>query len=76
MDEKRLKLKESLWGSVIVLSWDEIASIAYESYRLDFQLCSGKTVGFNYTTNSDTSKEVKNLIREVAERKNIAISGG
>ncbi|MEQ8415112.1 MAG: hypothetical protein RIB71_11620 [Imperialibacter sp.] len=76
LDDRLLKLKGSLWGTLTVLSWDEIASITYKTFEINFQLRQGKEFEFEYRSNSETSIELKNLIREFAERKNIQVLGG
>ncbi|MEQ8811959.1 MAG: hypothetical protein RIE59_23030 [Imperialibacter sp.] len=76
LDDRLIKLKGSLWVTLTVLPWDEIASITYKTFDNNYQLRQGKEFEFEYRSNSETSIELKNLIREFAERKNIQVLGG
>ena len=68
-------LKSSVRKKSLILAWSEVQKIRFHSYQIDFIL-SDKTVEFAYRTNSKISKRVKNAIKEIAQEKNIEITGG
>lgn len=69
----KIKLK-ILSGSIRIL-WTDIQSIEFAQYKIDFQL-RDRVEEVSYSSNSETSIEIKSAIREVADQKNIQVVGG
>lgn len=57
------------------LRWEEIQSITLHSYQIDFKL-ETKPLFFNYHCSAGTSKKIKEAIRDMADMKSIAVTGG
>ncbi len=70
-----LQIRESFWKPAKQLNWNNISSINYLSYQIDFQL-NKESYSFIYNASSDTSIEIKRAIREFAENKGIEVIGG
>lgn len=68
-------IKESFWKARKQIKWDDISSINYKSYEIDFHL-NKEIYTFNYNTTAETSIEIKRAIRSIAEDKSIEVSGG
>ena len=68
-------LKSRAFGSGKDIKWDEIKSITFHSYQIDLKL-ETEPVFFNYKASAKVSKEIKQAIRDMADMKNIPVSGG
>jgi hypothetical protein len=75
VDEGMIELKNSIWKPAKILYWKDVSSINFNSYEVVFQLKNSSNT-FSYNTTSDVSREIKQTIREIAELKNIQITGG
>ncbi len=75
VDENEIELKNSFTKPVKRIKWIEVKKIEFDAYQLIFQLSGGPLV-FSYVSNPDVSIEIKKLIRETAEEKNIEVVGG
>ncbi len=75
VDENVIELKNSFTKRVNRIKWIEVKKIEFDSYQLIFQLGEGELT-FNYVSNPDVSIEIKNLLREVAQERNIEVVGG
>jgi len=75
VDESKTKFKRSLLKKKNTFNWQDIQSIRFKSFRIDFKTV--KTVEIlSYDCTSDISIDVKEAIREMAEKKNIEVIGG
>ena len=72
---KIIEIKNKLFGSAMRLNWSDITSIKFGFYEIIFQI-ENTTEVFEINSNADVSKEVKRIIREQAELKNIEVIGG
>lgn len=52
-----------------------LKKIEFDLYKLSFQLSDNNLV-FSYNSHPDISIDIKNMIREMAEEKNIEVTGG
>jgi hypothetical protein len=57
------------------LDWENIQSITFHSFQLDFKLDT-EPVFFHYNCSAETSKKIKDAIRDMADLKNIEVLGG
>jgi len=75
LDDNGLKLRNKVFGKTTRLSWQDIVSIDFDTYEINFNLKSG-VHSFSYTSNTAISIEIKQSIREMAEPKGIIVSAG
>lgn len=75
LSNESLTIKKSFWKPSFKIKWDEISSINFNHYQIDFQL-NNEVYSFEYETNAHTSLEIKKSIREYAESKEIEVFGG
>ena len=75
IDNNNIELKNNFLKPVTRLNWTDLQSIEFGLYEISFQL-TGTTKVFSYDSNADVSRDIKNTIREFAERKNVKIIGG
>ncbi len=74
VDEKEIRLKRNLFISPVIISWNDIKNIQMGSYDLAISTNRGK-IDFLYRAYPDDSALIKSFIRELAELKQIAITG-
>lgn len=67
-------LKNDLWSRSKKIKWTDIKSIQFNSFRLYFTLREEQFT-FNYSSDADTSIQIKEALREIAKDKNITILG-
>ena len=58
-----------------MIVWTSVQSIEFGQFKIVFKLKDRDEV-LNYSSSADASIEIKSLIREVAENKNIRVIGG
>ena len=75
IDDSYVELKTSLFKKGIKLKWQDIESVSFKPYRVDFKVADTVEV-ITYDTTSDISIDIKETLREVAESKNIKVIGG
>ena len=75
VNDSLLEFKSAYLKPVVRLKWDDIKQIKFDAYKIDFQLNKRKEV-FRYRSNSEVSIEIKKTLREIAEQKNITVTGG
>lgn len=68
-------MKSKALASGRQIAWSEIKAITFHSYQIDFKL-ETEPVFFNYRSSANTSKKIKDAIRDMAELKEIPITGG
>jgi len=68
-------LKSRVFKSVKTIDWSEIKSIGFHAYQIDFKLETAP-VFFDYRTSAKVSRLVKDAIRDMAELKNVPVTGG
>lgn len=73
--DHEIKIKRKVIGGHINILWNDIKSIEFDQYTIAFHLTEG-VKEFTYRTNADISIEIKSSIREIAETKNISVTGG
>ncbi len=75
IDDQTIELKDGMWKPARILKWSDVSSITFQSYELNFRL-QDSVYKFTYDTNPENSREIKQTIRKLAERKNIEVTGG
>lgn len=75
LNTESIEIKNKLFKPSMRLAWPSISEITFSKYQITFALDKGEYV-FNYSVHADTSKKIKESIREIAESKNIPIHGG
>lgn len=68
-------LKSKAFSSGQEIKWEEIQSITFHSYQLDFKLETAP-VFFNFKSSSKVSRAIKEAIRDMADLKGITVIGG
>ena len=68
-------LKAKPFSASKVVAWNDIRSITFHSYQLDFKLDTAP-IFFNYHCSNATSIKLKDAIRDMADLKNIEVKGG
>ena len=70
-----VKIKRKVSSGTIRILWTSIQSIEFDHFMIAFHL-TDRIEEFSYSTNAETSIEIKSSIREVAENNNIQVIGG
>lgn len=70
-----MEFKLGVLPGSMVIRWEEVRSILLKSYRLEIELRESRKE-IKYKVPAKLSVEVKEAIREFAERKNIEVHGG
>ena len=70
-----LLLKGKAFSTGHDIKWDEIKSISFHSYQIDLKL-ETKPLFFSYKSTAATSKRIKDAIRDMAELKQVPVTGG
>jgi len=71
----QVELKNKIFGKRTKVMWADVQSIEFGQFMIIFKL-KDRDKELNYRSNKDASIEIKSLIREIAENKNIQVSGG
>jgi hypothetical protein len=71
----KIELKNKIFGKTTIVMWTDVQSIEFGQFMITFKLKDRDQV-LNYDSNPDASIAIKSLIREIAESKNIQVSGG
>ena len=75
LTDEFIEFRLGFFMASIVIRWDEVRLILLKSYRTEFELRESRTE-VKYSGTAELSLEVKEAIREFAERKNIEVHGG
>lgn len=75
VDDSEILLRNSLWNKNLIIKWIDISSIAFQPYKIVIR-SQDSLSSFSYETNAETSREIKQTIRDFAERKNVEVIGG
>lgn len=75
LSEKAILIKNSFWKAGDEIRWDNITSVEFKPYQINFQLINS-IYTFDYETNSETSLEIKQAIRAFAAISSIEVKGG
>lgn len=75
INDKLIFIKEKLMKHAVEIPWDHIDNISFAPYKIVLKLPYSDYV-FSYRSASDASKEIKSSIREMAESKQIKVTGG
>ena len=71
----QVELKNKIFGKRTKVMWTDVQSIEFGQFMIIFKLKDRDEV-FNYSSNTDASIEIKSSIRELADSKNIPVTGG
>lgn len=75
IDDNRLTFKNKIFSKPVLIDWTSIKSIEFKSYAIIFHL--DKSIErIAYNSNTTTSIEIKSIIRDIAESKEIEVTGG
>ncbi|MEQ9219712.1 MAG: hypothetical protein RLO17_16785 [Cyclobacteriaceae bacterium] len=75
VDSGSLVFKNGVLKEPKTIRWNKIKQIEFASSRLVFSMPDSE-YAFLYDTQAETSKEIKSTIREMAESKQIKVTGG
>jgi len=70
-----IRIKEKLMRQSIEIPWGEIKNVNFTQNKIMF-LREDSDYVFNYESSTDTYKSIKSAIKELAESKNIKVTGG
>ena len=72
--EKLLELRTKFWfdGVMLTLNWEDIRSIQFSKYKIDFELTNGQR---SVPYRSISEAKLKQIIREAAEQHSIEVVG-
>lgn len=75
INNNQVGLKNKIFGKTTDVMWKDVQSIEFGQFMITFKLKDREEV-LTYNSNPDASIEIKSSIRELAESKNIQVSGG
>ena len=75
LDENELLFKETIFKKSVRFVWNQIKRIEFGPYQLVIST-DVTDQKLYYSTQADTSKEIKSVIREMAESKGIEVVSG
>ena len=73
IDDETIEIKYSLLKPPMLLNWSAIQAITFGQHEVGFDLGS-ITKLFSYRANEETSRNIKQAIRDMAESKNIPVT--
>jgi len=73
--DQLIELKSSFWKPLVKLNWDDVKNIQLDNFKVIFELTSG-TKSISYNTSAERSRQLKQLLKETAEQRNIQVIGG
>ena len=76
VDDEKLIIREDVFKKTKSIDWKDIKEITFKSFALDILLNDNKEKLVILRTNAEVSIEVKKLVREMADRRNITVKGG
>lgn len=76
VDDEKLIIREDVFKKTKIIDWKDIKEITFKSFALDILLNDNKEKLVILRTNAEVSIEVKKLVREMADRRNITVKGG
>jgi hypothetical protein len=72
LTEELIEFRLGFFQANIVITWENIRAIEIRTYGVNFQLEESER-RIDYTASAEISKEIKNAIKELAEKKNIVV---
>ena len=75
ISDTEIKIKKKVFGGSHKILWANMKSIELDQYLIIFHLLD-RSEEISYSTNAEISIDIKSTIREVAESKNIQVTGG
>ena len=75
IDNDRVLLKNRLFNKAKFLSWDDINSINFKTFEIEFTL-ENDGHSFSYDASADSSIKIKEALRKYSEKKGIPVYGG
>jgi hypothetical protein len=76
IDDIEILIREDIFKRTKSIKWTELKQIDLKSFALDFLFNDNRTLLVILKTTGETSKEIKKVIREMADRKSVNIIGG
>jgi hypothetical protein len=76
IDDIEILIREEIFKRTKSIKWTELKQIDLKSFALDFLFNDNRTLLVILKTTGETSKEIKKVIREMADRKSVNIIGG
>lgn len=76
VNKKIIELKNSFRKRTHSINWSDIKLIHFASYKVEFDLNNETKVALPYNIKLKKYKELKRILREIAEPQNIQIIGG
>jgi len=74
--DEQIIIKQEFSKNGVVLNWGNIKEIVYKTFEIDFVLNDDKTEIVNLQTSAEISVEIKETIRQLADQKQITVTGG
>lgn len=76
IDEDQITIRKDVFNRTKLIKWSDLKLIEFKSFALDFLYNDNKTQLIILPTTGETVIEIKKSIRELADKKLIAIKGG
>ncbi len=76
IDEDQITIRKDVFNRTKLIKWNDLKLIEFKSFALDFLYNDNKTQLIILPTTGETVIEIKKSIRELADKKLIAIKGG
>ncbi len=73
--DKYFELKTNFWGPMMTFEWEGIRSIKFSNFKVEFKL-KNTDKSFKFNISSIRCEELKNQLKESAERHNIQVIDG
>ena len=75
VNNSEIDVKNKFFGKSKIILWANIQSSEFEPYTIVFHFMDSDEI-ISYKSNAEASIEIKSVLREVAESKNIQVKGG
>ena len=73
--DSEIQIKKKILDKATLVPWTHILSIEFGPYLISLQL-NDRVETISYSSHAEASIEIKSIIREVAESKDIPVTGG
>lgn len=70
--DQLIELRPGFLKPLIQLNWQDVKNIKLGNFNIEFELTNG-TKTISYSTSAERSRQVQQLLREIAEQRNIQV---
>lgn len=76
IDKQGLNINRDIFKKAVQIDWTNIKEITFKSFELDFKLDDNNIESVNLPTTAEKSIEIKKIISDFCDKKQIKIIGG